>query len=442
MPQISREVPDSIEITFERPAGQARTSVILAEAMLKAGMLRGDDWKGTLGETMQAGWARWLTELGVDDMKVIDMCFLYTDNIHELGVRSDTRWRMQFGVPNDYTSGALTLMLGRHVTVEVEERIAFFESVQPGAGYNMLAMVCSYLYGLTGAVTPRWCLERAKGDDFALQKLQFEASIGRGELNDPEARAAAAAQVVSEENFLSTVPKDACRGLDEIDIQPLRKAWRKLDGRDQASADVLDLALDLHEHFKKTCDILDAGDHYHVLDFGSGEIPQGKTRLRIPNWKLTPVTIRWNDRDLIGRIADAFHYSVLNAGLGVNSIYTQAFGFTQPANNGGSIAKAIENMGATIRMLVLCDRLLQTLRSTEAAARCGERDDRLNDMRKTVGLLMMQQQQVEQQRVREREAILSQIGGAVGDEGEDMSALWVDMADFMPDLGDEYGEEA
>lgn len=365
MPHFAPTVPARIQVTAERE-DHTRTSVRFVEELMALGALGDNDWQGTLAATMQYGFRKWLDGLGVENLKILQLDFIYADNLERIGA-AEHDWREHFDHYDPNPLGVLSLHARGTRYVEVGERVKFFESLRPGCGYNLLALACRVLFGTTGAVTPAWSLGNAKSDAYEITILKFQAAVGRGEFSDPEARAAAEAELVTEANFLRNVPIEACA--TRYDPHPVRKAFRKLPESAEWDLGTLDAAAELHALWKRYEDVCGGGDHFDILGFGSGIVRQtGAGPVILPNRKIAPVGIRWSNHDLIRRIGDDFHETLRHAGLGVLHVFNQAFDAYAPARTRVSLTTAFANMTKTIQLVVLADRVIQGLVSDRPPA--------------------------------------------------------------------------
>lgn len=183
----------------DAPEGkQGLPSVRIAKRLLDMGVLREDDWDGSFGTAINAGLTRWLNdEHGASKLRLLSQLGLWwTDDCEriERGI-NDNCWYSVFAprLGGKEPIGLLalkvdTLEAGRNVTeVWPRRAVGQLNRISPGLGFGVLSLLDEALGITVDAQTFAWAYSQVYGN--------------------PEVAAG-----LTVEQFLRTIPMDACHG--------------------------------------------------------------------------------------------------------------------------------------------------------------------------------------------------------------------------------------
>ena len=152
IPTLDPRIPSVISISAagsdDQIARVPNASALIAEALLREGILRETDWCGSFEKSIKGGLTRWANkEMGADKWRLFDALRIhFTDDgvdTTEEGEMDAAQWHERFNGDEDAPVGFFALLWHDHAArgVNVRRRTLELEKVFPGLGFRVMALL-------------------------------------------------------------------------------------------------------------------------------------------------------------------------------------------------------------------------------------------------------------------------------------------------------------
>ncbi|MFN3650054.1 MAG: hypothetical protein ACK47B_10790 [Armatimonadota bacterium] len=357
-------------------SGSEQQLAIFAEVLLEEGILREEDWLGTLCGSIQHGLVRWVNvELGCERLQHFDVSLAYTDDIDEAQMDdpgcfnfTDWGWVDKFG-QKDETTGCfiLTCATGHYFDVGtwgaevfVGTQILALERLCPGAGWSVFALVQEAVDQQFFGATPVWgdrflefCgytfgedasteADEDGGDDpdeGQLRKRVRIGAAGEGYAADLEDDHLAE---LTRTRFRRAFPEQCFSAT--WDPKVVKKALRRCRGAgDACLRETLQTALELAQLGAE----LDPKRPLNEWGYFA------RDGVEVVN----SVTVRWSEDDELPRLIDDYFEHAQNCCGLTTEIFVRGFQLAAPE----TIRTCVRGLGQALRILAKTDHLLELL---------------------------------------------------------------------------------
>lgn len=364
LPQFSSDVPAYLEYSN----GQGN-SIVLARALLEAGVLCEDDWSGVLGQSIEQGLTRWLGEQTAHyTFRRLGMNLAFTDDVYgENNLVNQTlieppRWNGK-PRPIETVYGMFALTHNPYSPLCdacVGNRVLDLEELHPGAGFALLHLVCTAIEKIHGW-TPGRALEFCQEQFEWLRYEGFDlyADEGNSDDNEPYDAETVTDKWLEEQSgklspasLKSDLPRELFRA--KTSLAPMKRALNGIGAwaRDDADAFLLRNGLDLAALLRSQKRVFSKR-----VAQGIADVP-----FMISATPAIPVVLYWNESDDITR---AFDDKIEEMNQGADYVSDVVWFSSFALHDAASVARAVEDVRLQLQILRVLDTLLQGLHSDE-----------------------------------------------------------------------------
>lgn len=320
----------------------------MAEVLLQEGLVREEDWCGNLADSIKAGLNQWVNDaLGAASLNVLRLEFVFSDDLEHAEI-------YHYHQPDDWIHEAkgidgkpvaiFALRVTQYEQIFTGKAVLDLEEIEPGAGFSLFHILCSGLYATVDAATPAWAWEEMDRQD------EWEEE---NEVTDPPHALPGEEDYLNKAAFEKGIPRETYRWdlTARQCCNRLSTACARIAGYTDPKHKAICKALEAGIELSSLLDAFAKWRKQDELNTGSQQQYFEETR------QLLPIGVRWCGTDNIDRITDEYHDLLMQSGEETDLVWLYGYQTNAPR----SIKRAIAALQHVLKILPLCDQLLQSL---------------------------------------------------------------------------------